>query len=213
MLELVLGALALSAYIGGAGIVFMAPLVPFLLIPVFPILCAAAVWPAHRIVSAVQGKNLPSDERDAALHFLECQARTGIFIGLTAGAFVLLANISLLTPESAERTGRYTATGIAAALCGAVLFRQIHYLSLKRKTAYPPAAALACLGKQFGLTRREIELTRLLADGASNREISRILSISEDTVKNHIYNIYRKAGVRNRNGLVGLLIKGGNPPS
>ena len=56
------------------------------------------------------------------------------------------------------------------------------------------------------MTRREIELTQLLAAGASNREISRILSISEDTVKNHIYNIYRKAGVRNRNGLVGLLV-------
>ena len=210
MLELVLGTLALSAYIGG-GIIFLAPLVSFILIPVFPFLCAAAVWPAHSIVHAIQGKNLPSNERKAVLRFLELHARTGILIGLAAGAFVLLLHIKPHTPESAARTGRFAATGIAVALCAAVFFRQIHYIARKKEIPALPKEALASLGRRFGMTRREIELTRLIADGASNREISRILSISEDTVKNHLYNIYRKAGVRNRNGLVGLLIGSDRP--
>jgi len=210
VLEIVLGILALSAYIGGEGFVFLAPLASFLLIPVFPILCAAAVWPVRHIILAVQGKKLPSDQREAALQFLERQARTGILIGLAAGAFVLLANISSFTAESAARTARSASTGIAAALCAAVLFRQLHYLTRKKRPFDPPEKSLLSLASRFGMTRREIEVTRLLANGASNREISRILSISEDTVKNHIYNIYRKAGVRNRNGLVGLLIGSGS---
>ena len=209
-LELVLGTLALSAYIGGGGTAFLAPLVSFLLIPVFPVVCATAVWPERRIISAIRGNNLPSDEQKALLRFFERQTRAGILIGLAAGAFVLLLNIKLLTPESAARTGRFAATGIAAALCTAVLFRQLHYLARRKEPSAPPNEALASLATRFSLTRREIELTRLIADGASNREISRVLSISEDTVKNHIYNIYRKAGVRNRNGLVGLLIGSGS---
>ena len=213
VLELILGILALSAYITGAGSVFRAPLVSFLLIPIFPILCAAAVWPVRHIVTAIQGKNLPSYEREAVLQFLERQARMGIFIGLAAGAFVLLANISSLAAESAAHTARSASTGIASALCAAVLFRQLHYLTQKKRFADPPKKSLLSLSSRFGMTPREIELTRLLANGASNREISRILSISEDTVKNHIYNIYRKCGVRNRNGLVGLLIGRDDPLS
>ena len=205
-LELVLGTLALSMYIGGGTAAFLAPLASFLLIPVFPVLCATAVWPVRIIVSAVQGKNLPTDKRQEVLRFLELRARAGILIGFAAGAFVLLSNISLITPESSERTGRFAAAGIAAALCAAVLFRQVHYLTRKKASPVSPNETLTSLAQRFGMTRREIELTQLLAAGASNREISGILSISEDTVKNHIYNIYRKAGVRNRNGLVGLLV-------
>lgn len=213
MLELVLGILALSAYIGGGGLFFLAPIIPFLLIPLFPILCAAAAWPVRRIICAIQGRDIPSNERQAVLLFLERQARTGILIGLAAGIFALLTHISSVSTESAVRTGRYAATGIAAALCAAVLFRQIRYLARKKERPAPQREALSSLEKRFGMTRREIELTLLIADGASNREIARTLSISEDTVKNHIYNIYRKAGVRNRNGLVGLLIGRDRTPS
>lgn len=49
-----------------------------------------------------------------------------------------------------------------------------------------------------GLTDREIEVLRLLATGATNRQIANHLWISERTVDNHVLNIYRKINVGDR---------------
>ncbi len=48
------------------------------------------------------------------------------------------------------------------------------------------------------LTRREIEVLKLLAEGLFNKEIAYKLSISEKTVKNHVSNIFKKIGVFDR---------------
>lgn len=48
------------------------------------------------------------------------------------------------------------------------------------------------------LTGRELEVLRLVATGATNREIAESLSISEGTVKNHISNILSRLGLRDR---------------
>lgn len=48
------------------------------------------------------------------------------------------------------------------------------------------------------LTRREVEILRLMTGGYSNREIAGALYISEGTVKNHVSNILSKLGVRDR---------------
>lgn len=48
------------------------------------------------------------------------------------------------------------------------------------------------------LTAREIEVSRLIASGLSNKQIGEQLKISEQTVKNHTYTIYRKLTVTNR---------------
>jgi two-component system nitrate/nitrite response regulator NarL len=52
--------------------------------------------------------------------------------------------------------------------------------------------------KTFGLTRRELEIVAKIVSGYANREIAGKLSISEDTVKHHITNIFDKVGVYNR---------------
>lgn len=49
-----------------------------------------------------------------------------------------------------------------------------------------------------GLTRRETEVLRLIAQGRSNAEISAGLFISEATVKTHINNLFAKIGARDR---------------
>jgi DNA-binding NarL/FixJ family response regulator len=49
-----------------------------------------------------------------------------------------------------------------------------------------------------GITRREAEILRLVAEGHSNAEVARMLWIAEQTVKFHLSNIYRKLDVSNR---------------
>jgi len=55
------------------------------------------------------------------------------------------------------------------------------------------ARAAAC-----PLTARELEILQLVAAGATNGEIARGLWVTEQTVKFHLSNIYRKLGVGNR---------------
>ena len=49
-----------------------------------------------------------------------------------------------------------------------------------------------------GLTAREIEVLRLVAQGRSNREIAAELFIAEKTARNHVEHVYAKLGVNNR---------------
>jgi DNA-binding NarL/FixJ family response regulator len=48
------------------------------------------------------------------------------------------------------------------------------------------------------LTRRELEILRLVAEGHSNAQLARMLWVTEQTVKFHLSNIYRKLDVSNR---------------
>jgi len=50
----------------------------------------------------------------------------------------------------------------------------------------------------YGLTRREQELVEMMGLGLTNKEIADHLSISEQTVKNHVHNVLRKVGVGDR---------------
>lgn len=62
--------------------------------------------------------------------------------------------------------------------------------------------AKGLLQQDLGLTERESEVARMLVEGALNRELANQLNISENTVKTHIKNIYRKLGVNNRLQLI-----------
>lgn len=49
-----------------------------------------------------------------------------------------------------------------------------------------------------GLTRRELQVLTLVADGLPNRDVANALHISENTVKNHMRSVHEKLGVRTR---------------
>jgi DNA-binding NarL/FixJ family response regulator len=52
--------------------------------------------------------------------------------------------------------------------------------------------------KTFGLTPRELEVVAAIVTGLSNREIAQKFSLSEQTVKHHLTNIFNKTGVSSR---------------
>ena len=56
--------------------------------------------------------------------------------------------------------------------------------------------------RESTLTPREREICNLVSNGLSNREIARLLYISEGTVKTHLHNIFEKLGVKSRRALV-----------
>lgn len=58
---------------------------------------------------------------------------------------------------------------------------------------------------QWQLSEREKQIADAILRGSSNKEIASDLAISASTVKNHIYNIYRKTGVQSRVELVNIL--------
>ena len=52
--------------------------------------------------------------------------------------------------------------------------------------------------RQVELTPREVDITKLIIDGLSNKAIGEKLFISHHTVKANLENIFRKTGVSNR---------------
>ena len=77
-----------------------------------------------------------------------------------------------------------------------------------------PALHDEASGRQLGLSDRELEIMKAVARGLSNRAIARELWITEQTVKFHLTNIFRKLGLANRTEAAGwALSKGLQEPS
>jgi DNA-binding CsgD family transcriptional regulator len=64
------------------------------------------------------------------------------------------------------------------------------------------------LHARYGLSPREVEVARLLADGLSTRELSSALHVSTHTARHHTENVLRKLRVRRR-AEVGRRLRGG----
>jgi two-component system, NarL family, nitrate/nitrite response regulator NarL len=60
----------------------------------------------------------------------------------------------------------------------------------------------------FQLNDREMMVARLVAEGQTNRQIGRRLNLSEHTVKNYLYRVFEKVGVRSRVELAVLMVNG-----
>jgi DNA-binding NarL/FixJ family response regulator len=71
----------------------------------------------------------------------------------------------------------------------------LYFAGTARLVAPAPVANAAA---QADLTRREEEILRLVAEGHSNAQLARMLWVTEQTVKFHLSNVYRKLDVANR---------------
>ncbi|WEO94830.1 response regulator transcription factor [Streptomyces sp. FXJ1.172] len=69
---------------------------------------------------------------------------------------------------------------------------------LERLSQPEPGPVPAAEPAPDGLTARETEVLRLIAEGLSNQEIARRLHVSTATVKTHINNLFAKTGLKDR---------------
>ena len=108
--------------------------------------------------------------------------------GVKAGARgYLLKDVSLEQLTEAIRTVAQGGTLIRPAITERVL-RGLEHVRRDFDALSPPDP----------LTKREVEILRLMAGGYSNREIADALGTAEGTVKNHASSILSKLGVRDR---------------
>ncbi|MEV7562128.1 response regulator [Streptomyces sp. NPDC048331] len=74
------------------------------------------------------------------------------------------------------------------------------------QSALAPAVALRLMDRMRtpaeALTKRELEVLQLVADGLSNQQISKRLFLSQATVKSHLVHVYAKLGVDSRTSAV-----------
>jgi DNA-binding NarL/FixJ family response regulator len=108
--------------------------------------------------------------------------------GIKAGARgYLLKDVSLEQLTDAIRTVAQGGTLIRPAITERVL-RGLEHVRRDFDALSPPDP----------LTKREVEILRLMAGGYSNREIADALGTAEGTIKNHASSILSKLGVRDR---------------
>jgi DNA-binding NarL/FixJ family response regulator len=73
----------------------------------------------------------------------------------------------------------------------------VYYASGRTRDAGGPAPSRQS-SEDPGLTKREVEILQLVAEGYSNSQLAKMLWVTEQTVKFHLSNIYRKLDVANR---------------
>ena len=89
------------------------------------------------------------------------------------------------------------------AMAGFLVYHALRYLfepDLAAGFHFPEGMA-----GRFGISPRESEIITMLVKGHTNKVIGEKLFISTTTVKNHIYHIYQKTGVKNKIQLINLI--------
>ena len=89
-------------------------------------------------------------------------------------------------------------TPLSPAIAGRLLTALRGWGASGGTSAGPIRSAGSATPEGPALTRREIEILQLVADGLSNKEIGARLSITEGTVKNHVHNSLEKLHLENR---------------
>lgn len=71
----------------------------------------------------------------------------------------------------------------------------------ERAASFSPSTVI-----DLGLTRRESEIVRWVAEGKTNPEIGTILGISPRTVQKHLEHVYGRLGVENRHAAMRIVL-------
>ena len=119
-------------------------------------------------------------------------------VPVSVGAFL----VEHRAPYAWELTAFLALTGASLFVLGQMMLRgRTRALAAKLAAAAPAAPPPPVLIiPRDGLTRRQIEVLRLLADGRSNKDIARELGVSPATVKSHVAQLIAVTGATNRTG-------------
>jgi DNA-binding NarL/FixJ family response regulator len=92
--------------------------------------------------------------------------------------------------------------GIRKVFAGEIWLDSNTKVAVMRKFAAPVADVMPAPGhgERSPLSRRECEVVNLVVQGNKNKDIAQRLFISEQTVKNHLHNIFGKVEVSDRLG-------------
>jgi DNA-binding CsgD family transcriptional regulator len=149
---------------------------------------------------ALAGRRMPDREEGRRMRLFAVATGAGLSIALL---FAIGAD-SFLGPEWHNAT---TSMFFASANLGGWIHVRRSFEPRARAVGTGLAAAdLSRLEERYGISPREREVISLMILGKSNREIAAALFISPETVKKHVYNSYRKIGVKNRVQLVNALL-------
>jgi ATP/maltotriose-dependent transcriptional regulator MalT len=134
----------------------------------------------------------------------------GAALDEVVSAFETLGALRMAAEAAAEAAAAHRRSGhVARATAAATRAAILHDAS--ERTAIPELE-LEDGGLQT-LSRREREIARLAQSGLSNREIAERLSVSVRTVEGHLYRLYTKLGVSDRDQLGALLAPPGKTRS
>lgn len=207
VIELVLGVIVLSVFWSGTSPFLYLAAAPFILVLAFPILSILAVWDIKDILQAIRDVSNPRSF--AIWSFGEKMAYLGGFIGLAIGGGIFLTGIGQMSLEQIHLKGKQAALSAAYGLLAGIILNLLSGISSKIEPLPMPVIpeeALRIFSSVHAITRREVEVIRMVAAGKSNKDISITLFISEDTVKNHLYNIFQKTGIKSRSELVSRVL-------
>jgi DNA-binding CsgD family transcriptional regulator len=192
----VLSAAALAAAAAGqslprpAALLFLCSLPLAAALPRSPI--PAAAYACLTAASAVYGFVLAARTRGPGRTTAAAVAALTAAHGLAFAATTLLPGV----PDWIRRVPYSQAIYLASIALGALYFRG-------RGAGTPlPIPDVAARSAELGLSGREADIVAEVLLGKGNAEIGEKLFISRSTVKNHVYNIYRKLGIANRYELI-----------
>lgn len=121
-----------------------------------------------------------------------------------------------MNPRAMQRALSAKADAYIAKDTSPAMFLEIVHLVARGDSYADPRIAGAMLRRRTNRSRnsnelstREYEIVRLIADGLSNREIGRRLTLSEKTVKNHVSHILGKLKVNARSGVAVYAVRNG----
>ncbi|MFF9667318.1 response regulator [Streptomyces althioticus] len=160
------------------------------------------VQATRRICLAEDGSPLPNAPHVLILTTFDLDEYVHTALRHGAAGFLLKRSGPVLLIEAVR-----AAMAGDALISPQITVRLLQHMAVPGSSAVPgPAAAAGVPGPLTAgpveeLTEREKEIAELVADGATNAEIGARLFISPGTVKNHLANIQRKLGARNRVGV------------
>lgn len=157
---------------------------------------AIALVEEHRPSVLVTSLEMPEGEMDGLLLIESVVER---FADLRVVVFSMYEDLRHV--EAALNAGAVAYVTKAAHpddLAAAVRQAFAHSIYLAEDRVIRTAGPRRSFVNSSGLTRRELEIIELLAGGRSNAQLARALWITEQTVKFHLSNIYKKLGVANR---------------